>query len=190
MYYIFHELSVCNLVSSSRKRKSTALFLILFSLSFAFLGNIAAFSQQKNSSPGWYDKLPDCPCFSPGDKLDDGWAIEKGDLSKFHKGATTSFRSYPAIETSAGKSGQQCCYDENGKLITSGQAAGTPDRIGTCKGENEKGIVRLRILGLPGHFKNDVKPWKQFMQEDSIGWKKYNSIWVPNTGKSCTANAK
>lgn len=148
------------------------------------------FAQKKDPPTKWFDSLPDCPCLSPGDKIGDGWAIEKGDLSKFHKGAATSFRSYPAIKTNAGKSGQQCCYDSDGHLITSGQAAGTPDKVSTCSGETKKGIVKLRIIGLPGHFKSDVKPWKQFMKGDSLGWRKYNLVWVPNTGNNCIENIK
>jgi hypothetical protein len=138
----------------------------------------------------WYESLPNCPCENPdkkGVKINDGWAKDKGDLFKYHRGATECFRSYPAVETAEGASGQQCCYDEKGKLITGGCGAGTPDKISTCDGEDENGVMKTRISGLLGHYNKDVKPWDKFGGIDS-GWVKYNLLWKPNNGNNCIKN--
>lgn len=137
----------------------------------------------------WYVNLPDCPCVDPdinGVDLNDGWAKDKGDISKYHKGATTSYRSYPPLKTAEGKSGQQCCYDENGNLIKSGQGAGTPDKVSTCRGEDKNGKMLIRWASLIGHYTKDVIPWNKYMKADSVnGWKEYNKLWKPNEGTNC-----
>jgi hypothetical protein len=138
----------------------------------------------------WLDKLPACPCESPdknGIRLNDGWAKDKGDLDKYHKGASESYRSYPAIETSEGSSGQQCCYDKNGQLITGGRAAGTPDKENTCDGEDAEGVMKIKLTRLLSHYYKDVKPWEAYGGKDS-GWIGYNKIWKPNNGNKCPAN--
>lgn len=145
----------------------------------------------QNPKHNWQTKLPDCPCMAPDKEetvLNDGWAKDKGDINKYHKGASSSYRSYPPVKTEFGKSGQQCCYDENGRLITSGSGAGTPDKISTCRGENKKGTMKLRLAGIAGHIKKDVKPWNKLIKENSNGWATYNKEWVPNNGKNCTKN--
>jgi AMOP domain len=142
------------------------------------------------SDDNWLSSLPPCPCENPdwnGVKLNDGWARDKGDIGKYHKGSSACFRSYPAIETSEGQSGQQCCYDENGKLITSGSGAGTPDKVSTCDGEDNSGIMSTRWAGVAGHLKKDVRPWEDFGGENN-GWVQYNKIWKPNNSGMCTEN--
>ena len=65
-------------------------------------------------------KLPDCPCRDPDEhsvRLNDGWAVDKGNIDLYHPGARICFRSYPAVKTSAGLSGQQCCYDSDGSVL-------------------------------------------------------------------------
>lgn len=138
------------------------------------------------SSP-WYEKLPTCPCENPdlnGVKIGDGWAEDKGNIEKYHKGAVHSYRSYPYVNTDEGKSGQQCCYDINGKLIKEGSGAGTPDKVSTCKGENPDGTMKVRSSGLWGHYFRDVRPWVKLGGENN-GWIEYNKIWVPNKGNNC-----
>lgn len=133
-------------------------------------------------------QLPDCPCKAPdynGLSLNDGWAKDKGNLKKYHMGAYTSYRSYPAVKTKWGLSCQQCCYDSNGNLIKSGRGAGTPDKISACRGENDKGFMKVRLGGLIGHYFKDVKPWKKYMRSDNSGWARYNQQWPPNPGKNC-----
>ncbi|MBD0276799.1 MAG: hypothetical protein ICV81_02375 [Flavisolibacter sp.] len=135
----------------------------------------------------WYKQLPDCPCSNPdgnGVQLGDGWAKDIGNIETYHKGATECFRSYPAVETSAGRSGQQCCYNEEGKLIPFGSGAGTPDKISTCEGENKDGVMTVRYSALMGHFFKDVLPFKIADSKENA-WKKYNQEWVPNKGRNC-----
>ncbi|REA64471.1 hypothetical protein DSL64_02675 [Dyadobacter luteus] len=130
----------------------------------------------------WHQQLPPCPCTNPDFNkiiLNDGWAKDKGDLDTYHHGATECFRSYPYTKTSAGKSGQQCCYDSNGKLISSGSGAGTPDKASTCSGEDKSGTMKIRFFALLPHYFRDVKPWKQ-AGEASEAWKIYNKEWVPS----------
>jgi hypothetical protein len=82
----------------------------------------------EDSSP-WFEKLPTCPCENPdlnGVKIGDGWAEDKGNIEKYHKGAAHSYRSYPYVKTNEGKSGQQCCYDINGKLLFQEQLLNIP----------------------------------------------------------------
>ncbi len=141
-------------------------------------------------SSTWHEKLPACPCENPdrdGVKLNDGWAEDKGDIEKYHSGATKCFRSYPYTKTQMGKSGQQCCYDANGKLITGGSGAGTPDKVSTCSGEKKDGAMIIRQSGLWGHYFKDVRPWVKFGGVNG-GWKEYNKTWVPNQGNNCKLN--
>lgn len=138
----------------------------------------------------WYDTLPPCPCENPdknGVQLNDGWAKDKGEIEKYHSGATECYRSYPVMETTEGASCQQCCYDSSGKLITGGSGAGTPDKESTCSGENSSGVMTMRLTGILGHYKKDVVPWDEMGGKDS-GWKKYNLFWVPNKGNACREN--
>ncbi|WP_428661981.1 hypothetical protein [Runella sp.] len=135
----------------------------------------------------WYEDLPDCPCKNPDFyevKLNDGWAKDKGDIKKYHKGATECFRSYPFTKTSIGNSGQQCCFDIQGNLIKSGAGAGTPDKVSTCNGEDKNGQMKLRLLGIYGHYFKDVTPWNKAGNAEDA-WKSYNTQWVPNQGLNC-----
>ncbi len=154
-----------------------------------------------NVQEKWHELLPDCPCRNPdfdSIKNNDGWAREKRreemsrlkkliigkkDFTKFHPGAASCFRSYPFIATRINgkkcKSGQQCAYDESGKLIKGGAAAGTPDKTSPARGENRKGILRVNIFRVYSHVRRDANPWK------SEGWEKYNKLWPPNQGKNC-----
>ncbi|RKR85147.1 AMOP domain-containing protein [Mucilaginibacter gracilis] len=160
------------------------IFLVLLLLSMM---NATVVAQQKDTTR-WYQKLPACPCRNPdfnGVKLNDGWAKDKGNLAKYHKGATASFRSYPAVKTEEGKSCQQCCYDSKGDLIVSGRAAGTLDKKSACSGEDKNGLMTVRYFGLIGHYFKDVKPWNNLMKKDTAGWKAYNALWIPNNGNHC-----
>ena len=134
------------------------------------------------SDPDWHKSLPPCPCKNPdlnGVQLNDGWAKDQGDIATYHKGAAECFRSYPYIETSAGKSGQQCCYDRTGSLIQSGSGAGTPDKVSTCAGEDKDGVMKVRTFALLSHYFKDVKPWKNSGEPD-VAWKVYNQGWPPS----------
>jgi hypothetical protein len=147
--------------------------------------------QSNQDETPWYTTLPACPCKDPdfnGVKIGDGWAKDKGDFQRYHQGAASSYRSYPSVKTSEGRSAQQCCYDEKGNLITMGRGAGTPDKVSVCKGEDKDGNMKLRLTGAVGHYYKDVKPWKKLMKTDSTGWQKYNAEWMPDNSNKCTVN--
>lgn len=123
----------------------------------------------------WTTQLPSCPCELPSNTdLDDGWAIDAGNIEYYHPGSTVCIRSYPAIETDQGWSGQQCCYDENGKLITAGAGEGTPDRSSTCTGEDDQGRMKVSYWGAYLHYFKDVRTFEE------LGWEEYNKIWKPS----------
>ncbi|HMO85970.1 MAG TPA: hypothetical protein PKC18_13735 [Lacipirellulaceae bacterium] len=65
---------------------------------------------------------------------------------------------------------QQCCYDKDGKLVTEGPGAGTPDR-------ND-----------PDHIDSDVAPWKcaKFL-DNGFGdyFNEYLRYRPPNKGNDC-----
>lgn len=133
-----------------------------------------------NDTEAWYEVLPECPCIDPdinGVVLDDGWARDQGgSLTYYHPGASKGYRSYPRIKTTEGWSGQQCIYDENGELMTDGAAAGTPDKVSTCIGEDKEGNMKKSQLARLGHKKKDVDPWVE------MGWEAYNELWKPSQG--------
>jgi len=166
----------------------------LFALSCWILTNVplAGSAQKVDTAKKWYAKLPSCPCRNPdwnGVVLHDGWAKDKANLKKYHRGAAASFRSYPAVKTTAGTSCQQCCYDKNGDLITAGRGAGTPDKCSACSGEDQKGYMKFRFFGLIGHYFKDVRPWSRLIARDSVrGWAVYNKDWLPDTGLHCKTN--
>ena len=138
----------------------------------------------------WYTLLPECPCTNPdmtAVQLSDGWARDVGDTDTYHRGATVCYRSYPAIETTEGMSGQQCCYDEHGQLITSGSGAGTPDKVSTCAGEDEHGDMTINYSRVIGHMTKDVIPWNKAGGTNN-GWQKYNLDWPPSQGQNCDDN--
>jgi hypothetical protein len=154
--------------------------ILVISLSIVgFLFMLLIFNGLNISSNLWTKKLPVCPCVSPGKILHDGWAIDRGDISTFHKGASIGFRSYPSLETSEGQSGQQCCYDAKGELLTTGLGAGTPDRSGTCLGEHKNGVMIVDYKGVFYHFFKDVFPFFVMNIE------KYQKYWTPDRGENC-----
>lgn len=163
-------------------------FLVFFVfLSFSNYHCNSSKSRNTQTIGIWHDKLPACPCENPdknGVQINDGWAKDKGDINKYHKGATECFRSYPPVQTNEGDSGQQCCYDANGNLITAGSGAGTPDKESTCNGEDGQGTMSVRLQGILGHYKKDVKPWEELGGADS-GWVKYNLLWKPDNRNKC-----
>jgi len=153
---------------SNRKLRKIGLLLLIAGTFFKVVGQTS-----------WQENLPECPCVQPSIEItDDGWAVDKGNISYYHPGSEICFRSYPVTLTEEGKSGQQCCYYKE-KLITSGSAAGTPDKSATCKGETQEGLMKVRWFGVWGHIRKDVKPWKE------KGWEEYNQIWKPNKGADC-----
>ena len=142
----------------------------------------------------WWEVLPDCPCIMNGDaKPPTGWCFDfhKGreeiySGSGFHDGAQFCVRSFP--NGSHGHA-QQCCYDDEGNLITSGEGSGTPDFSESTNRIDDSGECRtygtLRLWNTrTKHFWNDVSP------AIVLGWKVYNLLWPPNRGVECADNPK
>jgi RHS repeat-associated protein len=122
---------------------------------------------------GWKSVLPDCPCTVEEAKRSTGFQPEKNPLLwYFHPGAASSYRSSPREYRRGGKliskPGQQCTYSSNGKLITSGAGAGTPDFWSPSQGGDTS-----------KHFFYDVQTWF------NLGWHEYIQTWRPNQGKNC-----
>jgi hypothetical protein len=136
----------------------------------------------------WFQALPDCWCsWSQIPKTEPDkhgrpgrWSETKGgNLDRYHPGAAREVRWTP----NGGGHGQQCTY-VNGRLITGGLAAGTPDFYSPGGGQ-----VFL-------HLGDDVVPfgdwwWRLFLflnGVDSITCDIFFSLNPPNNGKGCDAN--
>jgi hypothetical protein len=103
------------------------------------------YQTEKDRPREWIDKLPKCPCkVRVNDPLigftklivngSSDWSpdtlcnpyVDYG-CKKYHPGAYSCIRTGSLDSTS--NSGQQCCYDASGTLITHGRGAGTPDLV-------------------------------------------------------------
>jgi hypothetical protein len=133
----------------------------------------------------WAYCLPPCPPVNPDIAAEltntnprkDGWGREGP--NPFHAGAIC-FRSYG--DKKCGRSGQQCCYDKDGNLIT-GHGAGTPDKVGPGKGpedgvppgegEDENGGIIDDPDNVWDHIFEDVIP--AILQSES----EYHEGWPP-----------
>lgn len=106
----------------------------------------------------------------------------------YHPGASYAFRSHSSrvgyFKLRSGKTirpGQQCTYDNRGKLITDGPGAGTPDAYSPG--------VTLPFEG--SHTVWDTKPFDAMTNnrengwEYKNGWKEYQQVWTPNNGNGC-----
>lgn len=97
--------------------------------------------KESKRDQSWRETLPDCPCeidvsdpsspkYTCGTDKDKWKSIETRDQGPrtwepYHPKAQYQLRS----KSQGDGSGQQCTYDQNGKLITGGESAGTPDRV-------------------------------------------------------------
>lgn len=128
--------------------------------------------QQQQVPPDWLNALPNCPCSignPPSNPDPIFWYPPESASPTFHPGASHCIRSIP---NNFG-SGQQCCYDESGALITGGLAAGTPD------------------LSAPGgwalpHYRDDVSVFGTCMRAGMTAF--YFAYRPPNNGRGCTPN--
>ena len=86
---------------------------------------------EKKKGNKWNDGLSACPCKIDGTKCPDPdkWENPSDSLHGYHKGASNCMRS----KTAGGQPGEQCCYDKNGNLITSGTGAGSADKASPKK---------------------------------------------------------
>uniref|UniRef100_A0A087Y8R0 Sushi domain containing 2 n=1 Tax=Poecilia formosa TaxID=48698 RepID=A0A087Y8R0_POEFO len=85
--------------------------------------------------PDFLDELIDCPCSLAQARADTGrfhtdysCNIETGSVCTYHPGSVHCVRAVQA--SSSHGSGQQCCYDNTGALVLTGDSVGgsTPDR--------------------------------------------------------------
>ena len=140
--------------------------------------------RQPGAGSQWTTRLPGCPCRQPQVvALGDGWAVDRTSSLRGHPGAAACFRSYPPVKTEVGRSGQQCCYDPTQALVTSGSAAGTPDRATSCRGETHDGRMKVRVLGFVAHVLKDVRPWAPRYKS----WRNYHPWWPPDNANACPA---
>jgi len=136
----------------------------------------------------WYDNLPNCPCsYDEAKKLNErsnpkGEWLDCGEASQdYHYGATYEIRWAPS---EAGKPGQQCTYDIDGNLITSGIAAGSPDKVSPRACGFIDGALNFDISTPQAHNKKDVEPW----EKGGISCIEYLKDWPANNGSSCSEN--
>jgi hypothetical protein len=108
----------------------------------------------------------------------------------YHPGASYSFRSHSSrvgyFKLRSGKTirpGQQCTYDNRGKLITNGPGAGTPDAYAP---EVTPDLAIYRSPKEETHTYWDTKPFDAMTNnredgwENKDGWKEYHRVWTPN----------
>jgi len=121
--------------------------------------------------------LPACPCTLGEIALDvvdaagGRWVDETAlTLQNYHPGASRDIRWVPPANSSD-RRGQQCTYDENGRLITSGLGAGTLDQV-------SPGVDML------GHYASDVRPWS------TRSCVEYYAEWPTDNRNGCLDNPR
>ncbi len=120
--------------------------------------------------PDWFRYLPFCPLTT--ELIDEQrWESDNMGASDYHPGASC-FRSVESCKSPRApkRHRQQCCYSSGGVLITSGDAAGTPD-------------FASEIIWLPGeesgygHLTYDVFTWHLLPLDE------YHQTWPPALGE-------
>lgn len=120
----------------------------------------------------WRSSLPECPpCLSKKDK---GFSSPKSSTwdkphkvtnpDRFHPGGVWEIRT---VKGNSYGSGNQCIYDANGKLITSGYGRGTADRMQA----SGKFATIGHWFNDSGHIGHDVNPFNlaYSLDENSLG---------------------
>ena len=134
----------------------------------------------------WYDGLPDCPCdYEAAKKLDKTtqpngrWSDCGGANQDFHYGAKYEVRWLP---DDVGSAGQQCTYSSNKQLITTGIAAGSPDKVspGSCGFWSWLVSSTGTISTYQGHKSSDMVPW------ETLACWQYLGNW-PSNFATCTS---
>jgi RHS repeat-associated protein len=120
----------------------------------------------KNRDITWTNDLLRCPCKLKDRCLDD-WSEPGYPVGGYHVGATNCIRTKHKAET-WNAHGNQCCYDANGDLITSGSGQGSSDW-------QEGGIYGV-LWGT--HLSQDMWPadWAKFL--DGGGWGCYSEAYL------------
>lgn len=131
----------------------------------------------------WLNEIPDCPCYILSDGAG-GWKVP-GDGNDWetpgppfccHPGAANCVRgTRPRSGWEFGcSSGQQCCYNQTGDLITGGAGAGTPDFYSPITGPG-----RCKIQ----HWWRDVRPYHKCVEAGLLS--EYLRARPPNNGNNC-----
>jgi RHS repeat-associated protein len=117
----------------------------------------------KNRDITWTIDLPPCPCNLKNRCVSNDWGEPGPPTGGYHVGATDCMRSNPNKDGHA----NQCCYDANGKLITSGSGQGSSDW----------GIGGIS-LGFFTHLTEDMNPanWATFL--DGKKWGCYSEAYL------------
>ena len=139
-------------------------------------------------TPGCFTSVPNCPCTLAGLKAlpgtiskmkDDKWISDR-----FHPGSSECWRIWTVststyADGSPVQSGNQCCYDAKGGLITWGPGAGTPDEYGPG-------------VGGVDHYFCDVVPFNKLCEKyGENGWREYHNLgWEPKNAPGCAENPK
>ncbi len=126
---------------------------------------------------GWLDYLHEkapCPCsYSQVDfeVWDDDLVADLIDIRDyFHPGADQAIRSDMELSFRALEPGQQCTYDNRGRLIVGGAGAGTPD------------LWSPGLFGDERHDRDDVAHFT------ILGWQIYTLFWRPDRGRDDLTN--
>lgn len=138
--------------------------------------------QLRDYYPGWTNSIDSCPCRKE-DLIRTGRFSESLlFVDKYHPGADTAYRSkeefiklYPSTvnpDLPPLRPGQQCTYGADKRLITVGEAAGTPDAFAPGATENFSGM----------HTRWDVAP------AEAMTWQEYHQTWTPNNANACPVN--
>jgi hypothetical protein len=141
---------------------------------------------------GWRNQLLSCPCTRDRAEADVRFVDATYPVltSTFHPGAVWEYRTDEGfvedvlpIERREGfvalRPGQQCTYSRNGRLITDGEGAGTPDAYSPEVTHVGQGLVSRN-----SHSYWDVETFKA----SGMTWQEYQKTWIPNNGNNCPSN--
>lgn len=133
-------------------------------------------AEELSGDTSWLEVLPDCPCEVKDVEKDERFEKAEAGIEKHHPGAATAYRSESVEHINQQgermNPAQQCAYDSTspeGKLITHGSGAGTPDSAAA-----EFPYIE--------HYQKDVLTW------EALGHEEYNQTWKPNNDLNCVTN--
>jgi RHS repeat-associated protein len=114
----------------------------------------------------WTNSLPTCPC-KLKDRCPKYWGTPGPPIGGYHVGASNCMRSI-----SVNGHANQCCYDSNGDLITSGSGQGSSDWGHSTLGNGSW------IPWIGTHSTQDMDPanWATFL--DGEGWGCYSEAYL------------
>ena len=136
-----------------------------------------------NKDLSWIDSLPACPCCLErrnGKFLAPGTGWGRPVHNSLHPGSSVCIRT----DTYVG-AGEQCCYDKDGRLITRGRGAGTPDKYAPS----------VFNLFFSLHYASDVWPFSLAKRlDDSKGGvfflQRYLELRPPQNKNNCPDNGE